>query len=81
MQNGNAAAVRKFSKEFDAPLNESIVKSLKKSYVTAQEAKKRKTGEVDVFLESFPPKKHGRLVLLSNKLSTQVQAYMRVSRA
>ena len=47
LQNGNAAAVWKFSKEFDAPLNESMVRSLKKSYVTAQEAKNRKTSEVD----------------------------------
>ena len=61
--------------------NESMVRSLKKSYVTAQETKKRNTGEVDVVLESFPPKKHGRLVFLSDKLSTQVQAYIRASRA
>ena len=40
-QNGNTTAVQKFSKEFDAPLNESTVRSLKKSYVTAQKAKKR----------------------------------------
>ena len=81
LQNGNAAAIRKFSKEFDAPLNESKVRSLKKSYVTAQEAKKRKTGEVDVVLESLPPKKHGRSLLLSDNLDTQVQAYIRASRA
>ena len=56
LQNGNAAAVRKFSKEFDAPLNESTVRSLKKSYVIAQKVKKRKTSEVDVVLESLPPK-------------------------
>ena len=44
LQNGNAAAVQKFSKEFDTPLNESMVRSLKNSYTTAQEAKKRKSG-------------------------------------
>ena len=42
LQNGNATAVQKFSKELDDPLNESTVRSLKKSYIIAQEAKKRK---------------------------------------
>ena len=31
-ENGNAAAVRKFSKELDIPLNESAVRSIKKNY-------------------------------------------------
>ena len=77
LQNGNAAAVQKFSKEVDAPLNESMVKSLQKSYVTVQKGKKRKTSEVDVVLESLPPKKHGYPLLLGHKLNTQVQAYIR----
>ena len=82
LKNGNAAAVRKFFKEFDTPLNESTVRSLKKkkSYVTAQEARKRKTGEVDIVLESLPPKKRGRPLLLSDNLDTQVQAYVKASR-
>ena len=67
----------KFSKEFDDPLNESKVRSLK-SYITAQDAKKRKTG---VVLESLPPKKHGCPLLLSDNLDTQVQAYIRASQA
>ena len=32
LENGNAAASRKFSKEFDSSLSESTVCSLKKSY-------------------------------------------------
>ena len=79
LQNGNATAVQKFSKEFDAPLNKSLVRSLKKSYVTVQKAKKRKTSEVDVVLESLPPKKHGFPLLLGHKLNTQMQAYIRAS--
>ena len=59
------AAVQTFSKEFDPLLNESTVKSLKKSYVTAQEAKKRKRGEVDVVLDSLPPKKHGYFLVIT----------------
>ena len=80
LQNGNAAAVRKFSKEFDTPLNESTVRSLKKNYVTAQETRKRKTGKIDIVLESLSPKKHGRPLLLSDNLDTQVQAYIKASR-
>ena len=37
LQNGNAAAVGKFSKVFDAPLNEIIVRSLKKSLRSQKE--------------------------------------------
>ena len=81
LKNGNAAAVRKSSKEFNTPLNESTVRSLKKSYVTAQEARKRKMGEVDIVLESLPPKKRGRPLLLSDNLDTQVQAYVKASRS
>ena len=57
------------------------MKSLKKSYVTAQEAKKKKTGEVGAVLESLQSKKHGCPLLLSDNLDTQVQAYIRASRA
>ena len=57
------------------------MRSLKKSYVTAQEAKKRKTGEVGVVLESLPSKKRGYPLLLSDNLDTQVQAYIRASQA
>ena len=59
------AAVQTFSKEFDALLNESTVRSLKKSYVSAQEAKKRKRGEVDIVLDSFPPKKCGYFLVIT----------------
>ena len=58
---------------------ESAVRSLKKSYVTAQEVKKRKTDEVDVVLESLLSKKRDQCLLFSDKLDTQVQAYIRAS--
>ena len=58
LENGNAAAVRRFTKEFDTSLSESTVRSLKKSYISARDAKKRKSDE-DVTLESLPPKKRG----------------------
>ena len=52
------------------------MRSLKKSYNTAQETKKGKTDEVDVDLESLLSKKRGRCLLFSEKLHTQVQAYI-----
>ena len=42
LHNGNAIAVHKFSKEFDVPLNESTVRSLKKSYIITQETKRER---------------------------------------
>ena len=79
LENGNAASVRKFSKSFDTPLNESTVRSLKKSYVKARDMKKREMGEDDVVLESLPPKKRGHPLLLSENLDAQVQAYVKNS--
>ena len=35
LENSNAAALRKFSKEFDSPLSESTVHFLKKCSITA----------------------------------------------
>ena len=58
LENGNAAAVRRFTKEFDASLTESMVRSLKKNYISVQDAKKQKSDE-DITLESLPPKKRG----------------------
>ena len=46
MENGNVAASRKFSKEFDRPLSESTVRFLKKSYTAALESKKRSITEI-----------------------------------
>ena len=57
--NGNTAASRKFSKEFDSPLSESTVYSLKKSYTAALESKKHSTAEItdNTALSSLPPTK------------------------
>ena len=79
LENGNAAAVRRFTKEFDTSLSESTVRSLKKSYISARDAKKQKSDE-DVTLESLPPKKRGRPLLLSESIDKQVQAYVKNSR-
>ena len=59
LENGNTAALRKFSKEFNSPLSESIIRFLKKSYTAALESKKYSITEItdDTVLSSFPPKK------------------------
>ena len=79
LENGNAAAVRRFSKEFETSLSESTVRSLKKGYISARDALKRKSDE-DTTLESLPPKKRGRPLLLSESIDKQVQAYVKNSR-
>ena len=71
LENGNAAAVRRFTREFDASLSESTVQSLKKSYISARDAKKQKSDE-DITLESLPPKKRGRPLLLSESIDKLV---------
>ena len=68
--------MRRFVKEFDTSLSESTVQSLKKSYISARDAKKRKLDE-DITLESLPPKKRGRPLLLSESIDKQVQAYVK----
>ena len=82
LENGNAAASRKFSKEFDSPLSESTVRSLKKSYTAALESKKRSITEStdDTALSSLPPKKRRRPLLLLGGMDAQVQAYIRNAR-
>ena len=42
----NAAASRKYSKDFDSPLSESMVGSLRKTYTAALEAKKHCITEI-----------------------------------
>ena len=61
LEKGNAAASRKFSKEFDNPLSESTVRSLKNSYTAALESKKLSITEItdDTALSSLPPKSEG----------------------
>ena len=62
-ENGNAAAVRRFSKELDRPLNESTVRSIKNYY--EELGKKRSSGDSlgEAAVTSLPPKKRGRLWL------------------
>ena len=56
LENSNAVASRKFSKEFDSPLSENTICSLKKNYTVALESKKHSITEItdDTVLSSLP---------------------------
>ena len=80
-ENRNAAAVRRFSKELERPLNESTVRSIKKNYY--QELwKKTSAGKSldEVSVTSLPPKKCGRPLLLGETIDSSVQSYIQVLR-
>ena len=49
-----------------------MVQSLKKSYISAQDAKKL----YEDILESLPPKKWGQPLLLSKSIDKQLQVYL-----
>ena len=64
---GSAAAARHFLKKI-GNVNESSVKSIKKSYLEA----KRKRNEDDESIMSLPTKKRGRTLLLGSDLDELV---------
>ena len=76
LENGNAAAVRHFSKEFETSLSESTVRSLKKSYISARDALKRKPCQVKIQHWKVC---HQRNVVDHCFLDKQVQAYVKNS--
>ena len=80
-ENGNAAAVRRFSKELDRPLNESTVRSIKKNYYQ-ELGKKRSSGDSldEAAVTSLPPKKRGRPLLLGETIDSNVQSYIKALR-
>ena len=81
-ENGNAAAVRKFSKELDRPLNKSTVRSIKKNYYQELGKKRSPSGNLDSeAITSLPPKKRGRPLLLGETIDSHVQSYIKVLRA
>ena len=76
VENGNKAAIRRYSKEFCAEIKESTLSTWKCKYLN--EIKERhkegaydKSGEIVV--SSLPSKKRGRPLLLGDELDKQVQ--------
>ena len=90
VENGNQAAIRRYSKELCAEskelcaeIKESTLSTWKSKYLS--EIKQRykegvygKSGEIVV--PSLPSKKRGRLLLLGEELDEQVQSYIRAMR-
>ena len=83
-EQGNAAAVCKFSQEFESPLSESMVRSLKKAYLMElrrkREANILDSDDEELGVNSLPPRKRGRPVLLGECMDAKVQAYIKASR-
>ena len=67
-ENGNAACMRKYSKELNKTLNESTIRGMKSAYL-----KKLQSGE-DV--TSLPGKTRGRPLLIGNYWDEKVKAYV-----
>ena len=83
VENGNQAAIRRYSKEFCTEIKESTLSTWKSKYLN--EIKERhkaraydKSGEIVV--SSLPSKKRGRPLLLGDELDKQVQSYVRATR-
>jgi len=69
-----AAAARYFSRKLDRPINESSVRSLKKTYLVKQTRKRRAEEDSTVATLS---KNRERPTLLGANLDNKVQVYIR----
>ena len=82
IENGNQAAIHRYSKEFCTEIKESIPSTWKSKYLNEikEHHKARaydKSGEIVV--SSLPSKKRGRPLLLGDELDKQVQSYVRAT--
>ena len=77
-ENGVAAAVRKFSKDLEKPLNESTIRGIKQRYLV--EVSRKRKAEEDIVIERLPERKRGRPLLLGTELDAKVQAYLHTLR-
>ena len=73
---GNAAALRRFSKELDIDLKESSVRTWKSKYM-AEIALNVQRGEADTSVTRLTLKKTGRLLMLGEKLDGEVKHYIK----
>ena len=76
---GNAAAIRRFSKELDTDLKEGSVRLWKSKY-QAEVNIKRQLGEADTSVTRLTLKKTGRPLMLGEKLDGEVKHYIRAVR-
>ena len=82
VENGNQAAIRRYSKEFSIEIKESTLSTWKSKYLAEIERRHKEglcatSGEIVV--SSLPSKKRGRPLLLGEILDKQVQCYIRAT--
>ena len=77
-ENGNAVAVRRFSMEFDRPLNESTVRSIKKRYYEELKRKWSDSESLEISVVSLPQRKRGRPLHLGETIDSSVQSYIKI---
>ena len=76
----NQAAIHHFLKQLGVEVKASSVQTWKGKYV-AEKRRKRKAGEVkDLCVKSLPVNKHGKPLLLGEKLDTDVKCYIQTVR-
>ena len=83
VENGNQAAIRRYSKEFSIEIKESTLSTWKSKYLAEIERRHKEglcatSGEIVV--SSLPSKKRGRPLLLGEILDKQVQCYICATR-
>ena len=74
-ENGVQAAVRKYSRVFRKPVNESTVRQFKRAYL-AERARKRRAGDDDLTVEALAHRKRGRPLLVGSHMDSIIQEYI-----
>ena len=76
----NQATIRHFSKDLEVELKTNSVQTWKRKY-QAEVDRRQKAGEMaDIRVQSLPITKRGRLLLLGEKLDSEVKSYIRAVR-
>ena len=68
VENGILATVRKYTRVFGRPINESTVHTFKKAYLEEQPRKRRAGNHDDCTVDELPLKKRGRPLLVGSKM-------------
>ena len=72
--NGVLASVRRYSKAFRNPVNESTVRQFKRAYL-AERARKRKAGDDNLTVETLAHRKRGRPLLVGCNMDSISHAF------
>ena len=74
-ENGVQATVRKYSRVFHKPVNESTVRHFKRAYLM-ERARKRRAGDDDLTVEALAHRKRGRPLLVGSNMDSFIQKYI-----